>query len=116
VADIEATGVAWALAAMSGNDNAQVVTGLRDEQDAAQKKATGQVKAAGGSAAAGGGPGAGLALDPGAADHAAGWLLGGLLVAGFAIAAFLVIRVIINGQRAAAYEQVAERATYSGAV
>lgn len=116
ITDIEATGVAWALAAMSANDNGQVMTGLRDEQAAAQKKAANQTKGAGASSAAGGASGTGLALDPGSADQVAGWLLGGLLVAGLGIAAFLVIRAVINRQRAAAYGRVSEAAAISGAV
>lgn len=116
VADIEATGVAWALLAMAGSDNAEVVTGLRDEQAAAQKKASNQTKGAGASSAAGGASGTGLALDPGSADQVAGWLLGGLLVAGLGVAAFLVIRAVINRQRAAAYGRVSEAAAISGAV
>lgn len=117
VADIEATGVAWALMAMSGNDNAQVVTGLRDEESTAQKVARNQNRGAAASGTTGGASGTGLAAaDPASADALASWLLGGLLVAGFALAAFLIIRALINRQRAHAYDLAAERVAHSGAV
>lgn len=116
ITDIEATGVAWALAAMSANDNGQVVTGLRDEEGAARKKAAAQTKGAGASGAAGGASGTGLALDPASVDTAAGWLLGGLVLAGCALAGFLIIRAVINKSRAAAYGRVADDAALTGAV
>lgn len=116
IADIEATGVAWALAAMSANDNAEVVTGLRDEAGAARQKAGAQTKGAGASGAAGAGSGVSLGLDPAAADQTAGWLLGGLVITGLALGAYLIIRAVINQQRARAYARVADAAAISGAV
>lgn len=116
IADIEATGVAWALAAMTANDNAQVTTALRDEANTARKTAATQTKSAGGSATAGGASGAGLAVDPANVDQAAGWLLGGLLVAGLLVAGYLVIRAVINSKRAEAYARVAEQTSLTGAV
>lgn len=116
ITDIEATGVAWAMAAMGVNDNGQVVTGLRNEENTARKAASDQAKGAGASGAAGGASGTGLALDPAGADQAAGWLLGGLVVAGLALAAYLAIRALINRQRAVAYGRVAEATALTGAV
>lgn len=116
IADIEATGVAWALAAMTANDNAQVTTALRDEASTATKKAQTQTKSATYTGAAGAGSGGGLALDPGSIDTAAGWLLGGLLVAGLLVAGYLIIRAVINSKRAAAYARVAEQTSLTGDV
>lgn len=116
ITDIEATGVAWALAAMSANDNGQVVTGLRDEASAARSKSAAQTKGAGASGAAGAGSGTTLALDPATADQAASWLLGGLALAGCALAGFLIIRAVINKSRAAAYARAAETAALTGAI
>lgn len=116
IADIEATGVAWALAAMSANDNAQVVTGLRDEQGAAKKTVAAQTKGVAASGTAGAGSGTSLALSPDTADQLASWVLGGLLVGFVVLAGYLVMRSIINAQRAQAYGRVADSVAISGAV
>tara|TARA_R110002020_G_scaffold10801_22_gene41078 strand:+ start:5883 stop:6683 length:801 start_codon:yes stop_codon:yes gene_type:complete len=116
IADIEATGVAWALAAMSASDKARVVTALRDEQDSARKIAANQTKGAATSGVSGTGAGAGLTVDPAHIDQAAAWLLGGLMVAGLLLGGYLLVRVIINRQRAHAYDRAAESAVLTGAV
>lgn len=105
IADIEANGVAWALKAM--NDDHVVIEQLEDYASEAKKKASTQKKAGTASGTAGGTSGAGLAVDPGSADQLAGMILGGVLVLGRAVAAFLVIRSIIHSRRAAAYRRVA---------
>lgn len=116
IADIEATGVAWALAASAGNDNAIVVQSLDDEGRAAQRTASAQTKGAGYSTAAGAGGGSGLVVDPEATSQVAGMVLGGLLFVGLVAAAYLIVRALINGKRAKAYSQVAAQLAVGGAV
>ena len=102
VADIEAKGVAWALAA--ANDNRAVVQEqLADEAGKASSLAR---KQSGGATGAGGG--GAIAIDQ-------GWQLENALLTGFAVLAFaalvfLIIRALINAQRAAAYVQEASNA------
>jgi lysozyme family protein len=102
VADIEAKGVAWALAA--ANDNRAVVKQqLGDEADEARSLAR---KQTGGATGAGGGRA--IAIDQGA--QLGDWILGGIAVLAFAALAFLIIRAVINAQRAAAYRKEAANA------
>lgn len=92
----EALWVKWALAAQA--DNAVVKQQLDDEATAAKKKATKQT--------AGGAGAGGATVTPVGQEHldqVAGWLLGGLVVAALALAAFLLWRAHINRQRAEAY-------------
>jgi lysozyme family protein len=116
IADVEARGVAFAMAAMTANDNSQIVARLEDEATGARKTAGIQTKGATATGAAGAGSGGSLALDPATADQLAGYVLGGILVMGLLLAAFLLIRARINAQRAKAYGQVALEATLTGAV
>ena len=55
-------------------------------------------------------------MDPAHIDQAAAWLLGGLMVAGLLLGGYLLVRVIINRQRAHAYDRAAESAVLTGAV
>jgi lysozyme family protein len=102
VADIEAKGVAWALAAT--NDNRAVVKRqLDNEADEARSLARKQTGGATG--AAGGGA---IAVDQGA--QLGDWILAGFAVLAFAALAFLIIRAVINAQRAAVYRKEAANA------
>lgn len=95
VADIQAKGVAWALAA---SGSGAVATGLQLEAAAKQKAATTQNRAAAGTGVAGGGAGVG-------ADqaHLADWLLVGFGAVVVVAIAILVIRAALNRQQAEAY-------------
>lgn len=101
VADIEAKGVAWALAA---NNPAKTVARKLDvEAEAARKTATKQVGTGG---AVGGG---GALATPEAADQIAGAALAGFVVIVAIVAGVLIWRAHINKQRAAAYEAEAKK-------
>ncbi|EKF43336.1 hypothetical protein NA8A_04873 [Nitratireductor indicus C115] len=95
IARIEAKGVAWALAA--AQDAPTVKQGLEDEAKAAGSKAKQQ--GAGGAATGGS-----TALSPEAADQVAGWILGGIILAGVMIGGWLLWRAHVNRQRRKAYE------------
>lgn len=96
IADIEAKGVAWAVAATAAPPT--VTKGrLETESDAAAKKAG---KQAGGGAAAGGGGGV-VAVDQ--ADQFASWALLGFVAVIVIVAGVLIWRASINKTRAAAY-------------
>lgn len=97
IADIEAKGVAWALAAKT--NPAVTKSTLEREAHAAEKKADKQV-ASGGVAGGGGLAGAPLTDN---ADQIASWVLGGCLFAIVLVGGFLVWRAHINRERAAAY-------------
>lgn len=103
IAAIEAKGVAWALAAKT---NLSTVVKVRLEMDGAKAKAVSNRQASG--AAGGGIAGGGAAISPEQADQIANWILGGVVVAGFALLAYLVLRSVINKQRADAYAQEAQ--------
>lgn len=106
IAAIEAKGVAWALAATE--PAAAVKAKLTDEQGAASKKAANRASgggAAGVSAAGGGGD---VLVNPQHVDQVAGWLIGGVLVAGAVVAVILIARSVIHKQRARAYQAEAE--------
>lgn len=104
IAAIEAKGVAWAIAAAGAVAPAD---DLAAEADKAKKKAGQQTTGAGGAAAGSGG----AAVAPSDAtvdqfignDQVAAWILAGVVVAGVAIAAWLLWRAHVNRQRAAAY-------------
>lgn len=96
IADIEAKGVAWAMAATAAPPT--VTKGrLETESDAAAKKAG---KQAGGGAAAGGGGGY-VAVEQ--ADQFASWALLGFVALIAIVAGVLIWRASINKTRAAAY-------------
>lgn len=101
IADIEATGVAWALAAV--NDNRKVAETLKAEASKAQKKAGAQAQGGAAIGAADAGTGATSTVRPEVAEQIGGYILGGLLAAGALIAAYFIIRAIINSHRARAY-------------
>lgn len=103
VVDIEAKGVAMALAAVNDN-SAAVQEKLEDEGRKANDTANKQSGSAGGAGAASGG---GVTLDPASADQLAGWLLTGAIAAGVLVAAFLIWRAVINKKRAKAYAAAA---------
>lgn len=98
IAAIEAKGVAWALAAKTYTST-PVKEVLTDEAIKAKAVSNRQAGGATGSAAAG----SGAAMTPEQADQIANWILGGVVVAGFALLAFLLVRAVINKQRADAY-------------
>lgn len=103
VADIEARGVAMALAVM--NDVPDLQQHLEDEAIEARKTAG---KQEGGAAIGGSGAAGGTVAQPElAADPAAGWILLVVLIAMAAGAGFLIWRSRINRARQAAYEQIA---------
>lgn len=107
IAGIEAKGVAWALAA-AGSSAPTIKAKLGDEQASAKSQANKSTTGAGvtgsGTTAAGGD----ALLNPQHADQVAGWVLGGLLAAGVAVAAVLVVRAIVHRRRAAAYATEAD--------
>ena len=102
VADIQAKGVAWALAA--GNENHVVREQLRDES--AVKTKVAQKQNAG--AAAGQTTGAGAVVAD-QTTNVADWLLLGVGVGLFAMGAFLLVRMVLSRQQAAAFAREAEK-------
>lgn len=101
VADIQAKGVAWALAA--ANDNSVVSQQLEDEAAAKKTVAARQNTAAGGTGASGTG-----AIVADQTTNIADWLLLGLGVGLVALAAWLVLRAMQNRQQAEAFANEAE--------
>jgi len=100
-AEIEARGVAWALARTASP--AQTREQLAKEAAAANARSRTQTVGAG-TAGTATTAGSGDALfNPQHASQIAGWVLGGLLAAGTLIVAVLIIRAIIHRQRASAY-------------
>lgn len=97
VADIEAKGVAWALAAASENSGL-VKQQLGVEADKARSHARKQT-----SAAAGAGGGGAISLEQGA--QLGDWILAAIAILAFGALAFLIIRAVINAERAAAYRK-----------
>lgn len=120
IADIQAKGVAWALAAM--HDKATVVGQLEDEARA--KTATARKQNAGGAASGVTGGGA-VALDPvttppapaeqivNQAPQVADWLLTGVGVGLFVLAVWLIWKAAQNGQQARAYAREAETMSHA---
>jgi lysozyme family protein len=98
VAHIEAKGVAWALAA--ANDSHVVKQQLEDEATAAKARSNRQATGAG---AAGTTSGGAIVTDQGV--QVGDWILAGIAVLAFAALAILIIRAVINAQRAAAYRK-----------
>ncbi|MGO4558306.1 glycoside hydrolase family 108 protein [Mesorhizobium sp. 2RAF21] len=106
IAAIEAKGVAWALAATA--PAATVKAQLVDEQTAATKTAKTARTSGGTAGAATAGGGGDVLVNPHHAEQLAGWVIGGLLVAGAIVAIVLISRSVIHRQRAAAYAAEAE--------
>lgn len=105
IADVQAKGVAWALAAQ--NDNAVVKEQLRDEAHEADKKAKQQQTGAGASGAGGAGT---VGVDQGTdiATQIPQWLTAGIALALFGIAAYLIWRALQKRAQAKAYQREAE--------
>ena len=103
ITDVEAKGVAWALAASSSQY--RVKAELAKEKDAAGAKANKQAAGAGTSGTATTAGGGDVLINPEHADQIAGYVLGGLLAAGAIVTAFLIFRSYVNKRRAAAYAQ-----------
>ena len=110
VADIQAKGVAWALAASAHPD--MIPGTLQQEASRKETAASNQAKGATGAVATGS-AGTGTAVVDQSAN-AADWLLigGGLLMV--AVAALLILRVMLNRQQAEAYEREADRLLLTG--
>lgn len=106
IAAIEAKGVAWALAA--AERSSVVKAKLADEQQAATKTAKSTQASGGTAGVATAGGGGDVLVNPHHADQLAGWLLGGILVAGAIVAIVLISRSVIHRQRAQAYAAEAE--------
>lgn len=102
VADIEAKGVSWALAATKSVS--EVRDHLNNESKNASQKST---KHTNGAATGATGTGGGYFLSPETADQIAGFVLGGLLTAGVLVTLILMSRAIINKRRADAYAEQA---------
>lgn len=94
IADVEAKGVAWALAAV--NDSAVVQQRLDDE--AAAARSTSKKQATG---AAGAGGGGAVGVDQ--AAQVGDWIAAGIAVLAIAALAYLIGRAVINKRRADAY-------------
>lgn len=102
IADIQAKGVAWALAEMAHPVSVPDI--LRNEavpKRIAQQKNNRGAVGTGGATGAGGGA---AALNPEQADMVGGWILGGLFLGGMALAGFFIFKAIINKHQAEAYE------------
>jgi lysozyme family protein len=100
VADIEAKGVAWALAASGGLAiKSHLHTEARTAKSSARRQASGAAASAGGGAIA-----------TGEAGRIGDWLAAGIAALAFAALAVLIIRAAINAQRAAAYRKEAAHA------
>lgn len=106
VADIEARGVAMALAV--ANDHYDVQQQLEDEAADAKARASQQE---GGAVASGGGAAGGGAISTTdlVGDPLAGWVLLAIVLAAAGAAAWLVWRAHVNRTRKAAYETEAEQ-------
>lgn len=102
VADIEAKGVAWALAATKSASD--VRDHLNVESKNASQKAS---KHTNGATTGAAGTTGGIILTPETADQIAGFVLGGLLTAGLVITLIFMSRAIINNRRANAYAEQA---------
>lgn len=107
VTEIEAKGVAWALANAVGPVQAREQ--LEKEATAANSKSRKQTVGAGTTGTATTAGGGDAFVNPQHAEQIAGWVLGGLLAAGALIAAILIVRAIVHRQRATAYAAEAER-------
>lgn len=101
IADVEAKGVAWALAA--ANDNPIVKQRLDDEADKARSQARKQTGGAAGAATGGA-----ISVDQGA--QLGDWPLAGIAGVALAALAFSIIRAVINTHRATAYAREAANA------
>lgn len=101
VAAVEAKGVAWALAAYG---KTAVVAQLRQEETLARKQSAKNASGAGVTGAGTAGGGGEVMLNPEHADAIAGWVVGGLMVAGLVLVVFLVARAVIHRHRAEAYQ------------
>lgn len=107
VADIEAKGVAMALAAMGISDTA-IKTKARTEAVAAQKQASTAAKTATGTATTSVATGSTPVVDPTAVTDATTlWVLGVVCVAALVLTAFLIAKKRAADSRAAAYAEVA---------
>lgn len=79
---------------------------LAKEAETAKKTASNQNKSAGGTAVGSGG--GATQVDPSNLDQIMPWIVGGFVVAGIALTAFLIWRSYINRQRAKAYAELAK--------
>ena len=104
VADIEAKGVAMALAAAAEMHDVQ----QQLEDEAHEAKTTAGRQEGGALAGGGGAAGGGVVSGTDIADPLAGWVLLAFVVAAAGAAAFLVWRAHVNRARADAYETEAE--------
>jgi len=101
VADIEAKGVAWALAA--ANDSAAVQQRLEDEASTARGTSKKQTAGAGGA-------GGGALIGAEQAAQAGDWIAAAIALLAIAALAYLIMRAIVNKRRADAYAREAAHA------
>ncbi|WP_099865916.1 glycoside hydrolase family 108 protein [Pararhizobium haloflavum] len=107
VANIEAKGVAWALAKSTGRQTAREE--LVKQAKAAKSKASNQAAGAGASGATTTAGGGDVLINPQHADQIAGWVLSVIVAAGAFLVFILIVRAIVHKQRASAYAAEAER-------
>lgn len=108
IADIEAKGVAWALATTARNS--AVKKELNTEAGKAGKMARNQEIGAGGSGAGGGG-----AIAAERTSDISDWIVSGLIILAVAVVIFLIIRSRINRERQKAYTREAAKIKAMGA-
>lgn len=104
VADIQAKGVAWALAAM-GKSSKQIKDQLASEAAEAKTKSTRDSVGAAGSVVTGGGAEVNrqVTTDPGLLSN--GWFIAAIVVAALATAAILLVRAHVHAKQAQAFEK-----------
>jgi len=102
VADIEVRGVAMALAYMGATDK-RIQAGARLEAEAAKKAAKTAGNIAKTTGATGSAAGGTIAIEPGAIDAAAVWVLGGVIIAAIVVAAVMVVKKRAHDARSEAY-------------
>lgn len=107
VADIEAKGVAMALAAM-GMSEAAVKVAANKESEAAKKQASTAAKTAAGTASTSAASGGAPVIEPTAVtDTATLWALGAVCVVGIVVTVYLIAKHRAASARAEAYKEVA---------
>jgi lysozyme family protein len=107
ITDVEAKGVAWALATTASNST--VKKELSQEADKAGKTARNQEIGAGGSGAGGGG-----AIAAERTSDISDWIVSGFVILAVAVVIFLIVRSRINRERQRAYAREAAKIKANG--